>query len=73
MKVPRGIAASHIALINSSLIIAKSFSGIQKLSTDPLQALISTKKYSEEIVLFGKYLNEILAYLSQAMNEAQKI
>lgn len=72
MKVPRDIAATHVALINSALAIAKNFSDIQLSQTDPLQALISVKRYSEEAAVFGTRLNDISAYLLSVKNEAEK-
>ena len=72
MKVPRDIAVSHVALINSSLVIAKSFSDIELSSADPLNALIGVKRYSEEAFVFGGYLNDISAYILRVKNEAEK-
>ena len=72
MKVPRDIAVSHVALINSSLVIAKSFSDIELSSVDPLNALIGVKRYSEEALVFGGYLNDISAYILRVKNEAEK-
>ncbi|MBI5005400.1 MAG: hypothetical protein HZC03_02255 [Candidatus Lloydbacteria bacterium] len=72
MKVPRSIAKSHMALINSSLVIAQNFSDIQKLATDPLQALIGIKKYTAESTSFAGYLNEVSSYILQAQKEAER-
>ncbi|MBI2045986.1 MAG: hypothetical protein HYT28_01010 [Parcubacteria group bacterium] len=70
-RVPREIAVSHIALINSALVIAKSFSDIMLLPTDPLQALTGVKRYDEELVNFGKYLSDISSYILRVTNEAE--
>jgi hypothetical protein len=72
VRVPREVAVDHVALINSSLVIAKSFSDIKNMQTDPLQALIGVKRYDTESAVFAGHLNDISWYITRVKNEAVK-
>lgn len=71
MSVPRDVAESHLSLVNSAFTIAKDFSDVQKISTDPVQALPGVEQYPTELQTFGSHLREISSYLSVVQNTGQ--